>query len=66
MNAKEFGKKLRELRGNRSAQEVADAIGTSVSAVFMYENGERIPRDEVKLRIARYFDVSIVSLFFAD
>lgn len=29
----------------------------------MYENGQRIPRDEVKLRIARFFNTSIEELF---
>lgn len=66
MDAKKIGKRIRELRGETSAPEFAKAIGSSVSAIFMYESGERIPRDEVKIKIARYFGVSIESLFFAD
>lgn len=66
MDAKKIGKRIRELRGEKSAPELAKAIGSSVSAIFMYESGERIPRDEVKIRLARYFGVSIESLFFAD
>lgn len=66
MNAKKIGKRIRELRGEISAPELAKAIGSSVSAIFMYESGERIPRDEVKIKLARYFGVSIESLFFAD
>ena len=66
MDAKKIGKRIRELRGETSAPELAKAIGSSVSSIFMYESGDRIPRDEVKIKIARYFGVSIESLFFAD
>ena len=45
LDAKEIGCRLRELRGNISRETVADAVGISVSAISMYENGERIPRD---------------------
>lgn len=58
------GAKLRELRGNKTQQETADAIGITKSALAMYERDERVPRDEVKVRIANYYGVSIVSLFF--
>ena len=66
MDAKNIGKKLREIRGNRSAQTVAKETGISVSAVFMYEAGERMPRDEVKIRLASYYGVSVGSLFFGE
>ena len=66
MDAKKIGKRIRELRGETSAPELAKAIGSSVSSIFMYESGDRIPRDEVKIKLARYFGVSIESLFFAD
>lgn len=66
MNAKIIGHKLRDLRGKRNVQEVATAAGVSISSIFMYENGERIPRDEVKIRLARFFNVSIEYLFFTD
>lgn len=66
MNAKIIGHKLRDLRGKRSVQEVATAAGVSISSIFMYENGERIPRDEVKIKLARFFNVSIEYLFFTD
>lgn len=55
LNAIEIGKRLRSLRGNKSAQSVADAIGISRSALAMYEIGDRIPRDEIKLKICRYY-----------
>ena len=61
-----IGNKLRELRGERSQQEVAEILGISKSAYAMYEQDNRIPRDEVKMRIAKLFGVSVLDLFFAD
>ena len=66
MDAKKIGQRIRALRADRSVAEVAKAINSSTSAISMYESGERIPRDEVKIKLARYFNVSIESLFFAD
>ena len=45
------------------AKSVADALEISVSALFMYERGERIPRDQVKKRIALYFGKSVEEIF---
>ena len=56
--------RLRELRGNRTQEAVAEAIGVSKSAWAMYERGERVPRDEVKVEIAKYFGESVENLFF--
>lgn len=60
-----IGKRLRELRGDTPREEVATCCGTSVSAIQMYENGERIPRDEIKVKLASYFNKSIEEIFFA-
>ena len=59
-----FGERLVKLRGKRTQQEVADALEISVSAVGMYEREERIPRDELKLRMAKYFNRSVQYIFF--
>lgn len=56
--------RLTQLRGNRSREEVADAVGVSVSAISMYENGERIPRDAIKIKLADYFNKSVQEIFF--
>lgn len=58
-----MNEKLIELRGNRSQEEVAKALGISVSALSMYEQGNRIPRDEIKIRMAKYYNISIDALF---
>lgn len=61
-----IGQKLRELRGGKSVVEVANAVGIAQSTLSMYENGERIPRDSIKVKLAKYFGVSIEELFYAN
>ena len=61
---KGYGKKLRSLRGDRSADDVAKAIGISRSAIGMYENEERVPRDDVKIKLAEYYCVTVQDIFF--
>lgn len=65
MDSKEIGRRLKELRGNRTQEEVAKSIGVSFSAYSKYEIGERIPRDEIKLSIAKYYKKSVQSIFYA-
>ena len=59
-----IGKRLVELRGSRTQSEVAEALNISVSAYSMYENGQRIPRDPIKIRIANYYKKPIHKIFF--
>ena len=61
-----MAEKLKALRGQRTQREVAEALGISLSAYAMYESGARVPRDEVKIRIAKYYNRSVKFLFFAD
>lgn len=65
MDAKEIGKKLAELRGEKSQREVAAQLGISTSALSMYENGERIPRDSIKIRISAYYGKPVHVIFFS-
>lgn len=65
MDSITIGERLVALRGSRTQEEVANALGVSVSAIGMYERGERIPRDEIKIKIAKYYKKSIQSIFFA-
>lgn len=60
-----FGAKLRELRGSKTKEEVANAIDVTYSSYSKYEREERIPRDEVKMRIAAYYNTTVQSIFFA-
>ena len=65
-DAIEVGGKLRKLRGNSSIESVAKAIDISPSALSMYENGERTPRDDVKIMLAHFFDTTVGALFFNE
>ena len=66
MNANIIGKKLVELRGDKTLDEVTKAVGISISALSNYENGTRVPRDEIKIKLAQYYGISIEALFFAN
>lgn len=59
-----FGKILRDLRGDKTQEEIAQAVGVTKSSWAMYEREERIPRDEVKIQIAKYFGKSVQDIFF--
>lgn len=61
---KTTGEKLRKLRGGKSIAETAKAIGIPASTLSMYERDERTPRDAVKVKIAKFYKVSVESLFF--
>lgn len=65
MKKKEIGERLRNLRGSRKQEEVALAVDISVSALTKYERGDRIPGDEVKLRLAQYYGKTVQEIFFA-
>ena len=66
MDAVRIGQRIRALRGAESQQSLADRLEISKSALAMYERGERIPRDEVKVKIAAHFEKSLESIFFAE
>lgn len=59
-----IGEKLKGLRGKKTIGEVAEAIGVTRSSYVKYERGERCPRDEVKVKIAKYYGKSVESIFF--
>ena len=64
MDAAVIGKRLIELRGKETQESVAKDLGISTSAIGMYERGERIPRDSVKIAIAEYFGKTVQEIFF--
>ena len=61
-----IGKRLLDLRtkSKKTGEEVAIACGISRSALTMYETGARIPRDEIKVKLASYYGASVESIFF--
>ena len=66
MDVERIGKTLIELRGDRTQIQVANDLNISDAALSAYEQGTRIPRDEVKIRIAKYYGVRVQDIFFAD
>ena len=59
------GEWLRALRGERTQEEISKELGITKSSYAMYERGERTPRDEVKVRISKYYGVSVQELFYS-
>ena len=61
-----IGKRIREMRIQREmmAEDLGKELGTSSSAINMYECGQRIPRDEIKIKIAEFFGVPVESIFY--
>lgn len=66
MNREKISVKLRSMRGKRTLQAVSDEIGVTPSALSQYENGARVPRDEVKCKLAEYYGVTVQELFYDD
>ena len=64
MDTKEIGNRLIELRGDRTQLQVATDNGLSVSAIGMYERGERVPIDEIKVKLADFYGVTVQEIFF--
>lgn len=60
----EYSKVLVELRGDKTRVEVAESCKISVSALQMYENGERVPKDEIKAKLANFYRKTIEEIFF--
>ncbi len=64
MNKSKIAETLLSLRGEKTREEVANALKIAVSTLAMYELGQRVPRDEIKLKIADYYGVDVQSIFF--
>lgn len=65
MDKAKISERLRALRGDRSITTVAADIGITPAALSNYEQGIRIPRDEIKARIAKYYKKSVDYIFFS-
>ena len=66
MDKKEIARKLVGLRNGVPREVVAKSVGISVSALQMYECGNRVPRDEIKVALAKHYNVRVDELFFAS
>lgn len=61
-----IGPRLIELRNSQglTRAELSKETGLTIRAIEGYERGERVPRDEVKIKLADYFDKTVQSIFF--
>lgn len=64
MEPKIIGERLKALRGNRTQQAVATAVGVTKNAISAYEDGKRVPRDEIKIKLANFFGTTVTEIFF--
>lgn len=68
MNRQYMADKLTELRRQKglTQEEVAKVIGVSPSAYSQYETGAKVPRDDTKVAIAKFFGRSVQFIFFKN
>lgn len=61
MNKSKLGKRLKKLRkdNNLTQKELAKVLNIKNNTLSQYENGINEPNDEIKIKIADYFDVTI-------
>lgn len=64
MDKEKVAIRLVELRGNRTQRSVANAVGIGPTALSMYESGMRMPRDDIKIKLANYYNKEVQEIFF--
>ena len=64
MDKVKIAENLRTLRGDKPLVDVALDLGITPSALSNYEQGIRVPRDEIKEKISRYYKKSVDYIFF--
>lgn len=58
------GERLKKLRGTKTLAEVGNDLNVTAMAISLWENGERTPSDDMKVRIAAYYNVTVTDIFF--
>ena len=63
-----IGEKLKNFRinVNKTIAQAASEMNISYQALQAYESNERVPRDEVKKIIAKYYGKSVGFIFFNE
>ncbi len=61
-----YGKRLINLRKNQSQSDVAKAVGIATSTLAMYEAEQRVPRDNIKIALAKYYGTTVQAIFFNE
>lgn len=65
-DAKTIGERLVKLRGKKTKRTVQMETGLKYSRLAMYETGKRIPSDDAKAVLARYYGMTIDELFYTE
>lgn len=65
MDKEVIAKRLISLRGDKTQVDVAKALGISQSTYAMYETGKRVPTDEIKIKIAAYYNTTVQDIFLS-
>ena len=62
------GRKLQALRksNNLSVEDVCDKVSISKSSLQKYETDRRVPRDNVKKRLAEFYGTTVSNIFFDE
>ena len=58
--------KMVSLRGDRTQKQIAKELGIPVSTYAMIELGERFPRRDLQIKLARFFQTTVDELFFSQ
>ena len=66
LDKRKIADKLIALRGATPREIVASECKISLRALISYETAARIPRDEVKIRIANYYGQDVRDIFFTQ
>ena len=68
IDRKTIGERIRAIRkaAGLSTFHFAIAIGVTDSAIRSYENGDRVPRDETKVKIADFAGKTVQEIFFDE
>lgn len=64
IDAKVVGRRLIDLRGTKTQENVAKALNITPQALSNYELGLRLPRDNLKKKIATYYKKTVQEIFF--
>lgn len=61
-----MGNKLKSMRVKKglSRNDLANIFGITSGAIGMYEQGRRVPNDDIKKKYSIFFDKTVDNIFF--
>lgn len=61
-----MGNKLKRMRVKKglSRNDLAEIFGITSGAIGMYEQGRRVPNDDVKKKYSMFFEQTVDNIFF--